>query len=62
MNIDTPTVIDEAEAIVLMLHHLQLAAAYFEATPKVIPIDFIHFSHPAIVAWIAAMEALYPDD
>ena len=62
MNIDAPSVADEDEAVVLMLHHLRLAAAYFEATPKAITLDFEDFSQPAIVAWIAAMEALYPDD
>ena len=62
MNIEAPPVADENEAALLMFHHLRLAAAYFEAAPKDITVDSIHFSLPAIVAWISAMEALYPDD
>lgn len=32
ISIDVPQVIDEATATSLMIHHLALAAAYFEAT------------------------------
>ena len=34
LNIDAYPVENEQEALVLMTHHLQLAAAYFEATPE----------------------------
>lgn len=46
-----------------MLHHLRLAAAYFEATPTVIPVDAIadDFSYTAMAAWVKAMDALYPE-
>ena len=64
MNIDAPQVRDETEAMVLMEHHLQLAAAYFEATPEKFPHSFPadQFSRPAMVAWIKVMESLYPKD
>ncbi len=64
MNIDAPSVANETEAMVLMLHHLKLAAMYFEATPEVYPHSFTsgEFSEPAMRAWIAAMEDLYPKD
>jgi hypothetical protein len=64
MNIDAPPVADEAEALSLMLHHLKLAAAYFEATPEDLSAHLTgdHFSAPAIGAWLVAMEALYPKD
>jgi hypothetical protein len=32
ISIEVPSVANEAEATTLMLHHLMLAAAYFEAT------------------------------
>jgi hypothetical protein len=64
IHVDSPSVRDETEALVLMEHHLKLAAHYFEATPEQWPHSFAedHFSHPAIVAWAKAMEALYPKD
>ena len=64
MNIDSPTVENEIEALFLMTYHLRMAAAYFEATPTDRPHAFAHgeFSKPAIEAWLAQMEALYPED
>lgn len=64
VNIDAPPVRDETEALVLMEHHLQLAATYFEAAPEKWPHSFgeDHFSHPAILAWRKAMEAIYRED
>lgn len=64
MNIDAPPVNDGTEALVLMLHHLRLAAMYFEATPEEYPHSYCDedFSRPAIRAWVTNMEALYPKD
>lgn len=64
MHIDAPDVANETEAVFLMLYHLRMAAALFEATPETYPHNFAHdeFSKPAIWAWLAAMEALYPKD
>ena len=54
----------ETEALFLMLYHLRMAAALFEATPEEYPHSFAHgeFSKSAIDAWRASMEALYPKD
>lgn len=64
INVDMDPVENEQEALFLMLHHLKLAAKYFEATPVPIPPEsFAHlWSWPAITAWLSAMEALYPED
>jgi hypothetical protein len=64
INVDVCPVEDESEALLLMLHHLRLAAAYFEATPQNLTCRFLgeHFSQPAILSWIEAMEKLYPND
>lgn len=61
INVDVPPVEDEQAALVLMFHHLQLAATYFEATPTEIVVPDT-FSRSAITAWLGAMEALYPED
>jgi len=64
-HIESVDVESEEEALVFMVHHLQIAARYFEGTPKVIPVDSIRsseFSFPAIVAWVQAMEGLYPNE
>lgn len=64
IGVDAPRVEDEAEARVLLLHHLRLAAMYFEASPEdlieTLPGD--EFSLPAMTAWVGAMEALYPSE
>lgn len=60
INVDMPPVVDEQHALRLMFHHLELAASYFEATPKVISIVPDVFSVTAMKAWLEAMEALYP--
>lgn len=63
IGVDIRGVENEAEALALMLHHLRLAAAYFEATPEQLPeIASDDFSKPAIDAWLAGMEALYPKE
>ena len=64
INVDIVPVEDEQEALVLMLHHLKLAAAYFEATPEDITREQVgdHFSATAIMWWLQGMEALYPED
>jgi hypothetical protein len=63
MIIDGLQVRDETEAMVLMLHHLKLAARYFEATPTTYPHSFLdeEFSAPAVAAWLVEMERLYPE-
>jgi hypothetical protein len=59
--VSAPPVENEQEALTLMFHHLELAAAYFEETPRAIsPIPDTH-SRPAVCAWLAEMEALYPE-
>lgn len=60
INIDVPPVADEETALCLMFHHLQLAAAYFEATPATFEIPE-HFSASAMRAWAGVMERLYPE-
>ena len=63
INVDCITVEDEEEAFRLALHHLQLAAMYFEASPMDL-VDRLQrqtdFSKPAMVAWVKRMEELYP--
>jgi hypothetical protein len=61
INVSAPPVENEQEARLLMMHHLRLAALYFEATPKVISSVPDTFSQHAIRAWLAEMEALYPE-
>jgi len=61
IGVDVTPVEDEQEALLLMLHHLKLAAAYFEATPTTFGVPE-HFSTPAIRAWLGAMETLYPEE
>ena len=64
INVCVAPVADEDEALFLMLHHLQLAAAYFEATPlEITPADIgDHFYAPAIKAWLTVMTDLYPEE
>jgi hypothetical protein len=62
INVDAFPVENEQEALVLMRHHLRLAAMYFEATPAEFEFDANEFSASAQRAFVAAMEALYPDD
>ncbi len=64
INIDAPPVDNEQAALALMFHHLQLAAAYFEATPSEITNEMVPEGHSrsAQFAWLAAMEALYPEE
>ena len=59
--VDVEAVDNEQEALVLMLHHLKLAAAYFEATPVEFEIPACH-SRLAMLAWRNAMDDLYPKD
>lgn len=56
--------VDQYEGLYLMLYHLRMAALYFEATPTEIEHKSIalEFSYPAMRAWLAAMETLYPED
>lgn len=64
LSITPMTTENEQEALTLMLHHLELAAAYFEATPDPLPENWPgdRFSAPAMVAWADAMDRLYPKD
>lgn len=62
IGVDAFPVENEEEARILMLHHLRLAAMYFEATPTKIEVPEDEFSRPAMNAWLDAMEGLYPDD
>lgn len=64
MRIDAPSIRDEHEALHLIAYHLKMAAALFEATPEVFPHSLFHgeFSESAMLAWTAAMEALYPKE
>ncbi len=64
INVDVPPVDDEQAALTLMFHHLQLAAAYFEATPSEILVEDVPdvFSRGPIFAWLQGMEALYPEE
>lgn len=64
IGVDCPPVTDSAEAEFLTFYHLKMAATYFEATDlnlgERLPAD--EFSFPAMRAWAASMEALYPED
>lgn len=64
IGIDGPPVKDAEEAEFLVLYHLKMAAAYFEATNldlcERLPAD--EFSRPAMAAWVENMEALYPEE
>lgn len=64
IHIDLVPVENEQEGLALMMHHLQLAAAYFEAAPLGLQSRYLgeHHSMPAIKVWIQAMDELYPDD
>lgn len=64
IGVDAPRVANGEEANLLLVHHLRLAAMYFEASTEdliaVLPSD--DFSLPAMQVWVGAMEALYPGD
>lgn len=62
IGVDAFPVENEEEARILMLHHLRLAAMYFEATPEHLNLPTDEFSSPAMEAWVSKMEGLYPDD
>ena len=62
IGLDAPSVSNESEAFTLMVHHLSLAAMYFEATADPLPPFPLHFSEPAMAAWAETMEKLYPTD
>ena len=65
INIDAPSVANEDEALLLMMHHLKIAAMYFEATPSSISVMDVtkgEFSQPAIIKWLSEMEKLYPEE
>lgn len=63
INVSAVTVADEQRALALMFYHLELAAAYFEATPADIKQEEVPdtFSHTAMWSWVSAMDALYPE-
>lgn len=55
----------EEEAQDLMLHHLRIAAMFFEGTPAKLKLPEEvedEFPSPAFVAFCDAMEKLYPED
>lgn len=62
INVCGVPVENEHHAEILMLHHLRLAAQYFEATPMPLKLPQDEFSSVAMAAWANAMEGLYPDD
>lgn len=67
IGVDAPPVEDGDEALRLMLHHLALAGAYFEATPLLIDRQRVRdalgsFACEPAFAWIEAMSGLYPDE
>jgi hypothetical protein len=65
IRVDMVPVEDEEEAFSLALHHLQLAAMYFEASPTdlVARLEVLtDYSQPAMVEWAKRMELLYPAD
>lgn len=64
IGISTTPVKDEQEALFLMFHHLQLAAAYFEATPTRIAYSDVPetFSEDAMREWLSVMDGLYPQE
>lgn len=59
--LDMVPVTDEQEAEALMFYHMKLAARLFEATGLSHKIPEDEFSHPAISAWLNAMDELYPE-
>jgi hypothetical protein len=59
--VDAPLVKNEQEALFLMFHHLELAAAYFEAAPAAVQVADV-FSHAAICPWLQEMDSLYTRD
>lgn len=62
MDIDTIAVGDADDARKFMLHHLQIAARFFELTDEDLHLSEVdEFSAPAIKAWVAEMENLYKD-
>lgn len=61
MHIESIEVDSEKEAMFLMIYHLRSAALFFEFTPMKIALPEDEFSHKAMVAWVHAMEALYPE-
>lgn len=62
IGVDAFPVSNEEEARTLMIHHLRLAAMYFEATPNDLRLPTDDFSSSAMQAWANAMEGLYADD
>lgn len=65
-NIDAPPVKNQQEALTLMLHHLGLAARYFEATPEddalckaAIIATLDDHGKEAALAWFDEMDAAY---
>lgn len=60
---EAPTVDNETEAMILMLHHLKMAAALFEICPEIFPHSFGvgEFSFPAIEAWLTAITKIYKE-
>lgn len=64
INVDILPVQDEEEALLLMLHHLHLAASYFEATPAPVRESMVPdtYAAPAIWSFIKTMDNLYPED
>lgn len=64
IGVDVPPVEHEQEALLLMFHHLKLAAAYFEATPLDIDLADLPDVHSktAMWRWLESMDALYPQE
>jgi hypothetical protein len=62
--VDASSVKDEQEALSLMFHHLELAAAYFEAASAAVQVTDVPdvFSHAAICPWMQEMDSLYTRD
>lgn len=69
--IDPPQVTED-EAAVFMIHHLQLAAAYFEVSPPDIELRMArvfaenppihHLWWPAAQAWISVLQRTYEEE
>lgn len=57
----TPQLTPQQQAEALMFYHLEQAALAFENTGLSHTVPDV-FSKPAILAWLSAIEALYPDD
>jgi hypothetical protein len=68
INIDVPGVEDEDHAYGLMMHHLSLAAAYFEATATnvaaLIPRDDVYSERVRVAAkvFVDRLEAEYEEE